>query len=271
MTKKPEKQELSPEHKRLVPGGDENCPLCVLPVEELEHFHKLKTEKNWSYQKLGQWLRKHYGTSREPTVIAVHFRQHAFIGKNELLEKSNYPEVIKALLPLEKTVAIQTDEDIEQAYQQLVKIAHRFANDVYKLYDEVEAILKTKDIKEELDGLSALELLERVARLARESREQVREVSALRAPKVMVANLLERYMNAVIKEIGKILVVLCGEVHYTILEHLQAHNAVEAVPQEAFSDIFKRIGVEFRDRTLMVKRQQMAEALSALQEMEKII
>ena len=263
--------DLSPEHLQLVPGGDSRCRICTLPVDELEHFHNLKKKKEYKYPKLATWLKKHYGMKIRAEAVAVHFRLHAHIGKEELMGKSDYPEVIQALIPLEKSVVVETDKHIEQAYQTLVKIAQRFTSDFNKIYSEVGKIIEAKNIEEELEGLSALELLERMGKIAREARDQVREVSALRAPKVMVAQMLEKYMNELIKETGGLLVTLCGEIHHAVHEQLQAHDVAHLVPLESFADVFKRAGVEFKERTLAIKRQQLADALAALSDMEKII
>ena len=191
--------------------------------------------------------------------------------KQELAKQTDFPEIVDSLHPIDKMVRVEVDQDIEQAYRMLVQMTHQYTTKVKEVQEEVAKIIGKKDVAVELEGLTALELLDRIAKLNREAREQIKDISAIRAPKVMVAQLLENYMNSIIREVGRLLSQLCGELSFEINAAVQGTRLAEVIPQEVFQDIFVRTGQHYKDRILAIKRQQLAEALAALKDMEKIV
>jgi hypothetical protein len=262
---------VSQEHLELLPGINEKCKLCRLDTEDVRYLNKLRFEKGESYQKIAKHVHKRFGIKLKAESIKIHYVLHAAEGKKNLQAQTNFPEIVNALHPLEKTVRVEVDQDIEQAYRMLVQMAHQYTGRIQELQNEVTKIIETKDLRMELEGLSALELLDKCAKLNREAREQVKDISAIRAPKVMVAQLIENYMNVIIREVSKILSQLCGELYYEIQENTRGTNFEKLVPQEKIQDIFSRLGQNYKDRVMAVKRQQLADALAALKDMEKIV
>ena len=262
---------LSPAHLAVLPGADPRCKLCKLDVEDVEYLTALRFDKKYSYEKIAAHVKKRFGLKFKAGSIKLHFRMHAMEGKQELESQTVFPEIVSALHPIEKTVQVEIDEEIDQAYRMLVQMAHQYTSKIQELQNEVTKIIKQKDLKMELEGLSAIELLERVAKLNREAREQIKDISAIRAPKVMVAQLIENYMNVIIREVSKVLSQLCGELYYEIQENTRGTEFQAMVPKEVFEDLFARAGQHYKDRVMGVKRQQLADALAALKDMEKII
>jgi hypothetical protein len=240
-------------------------------VKNVGHLIKLRQEKNYSFKKIQRYVDKHFGFLLKEIMISTHFRLHVMEGKQAIARQTDFPEIVDALHPIDKVVQVEVDQDIEQAYRMLVQMTHQYTSKVKEVQDEVAKIIKGKDVAAELDGLTALELLDRIAKLNREAREQIKDISAIRAPKVMVAQLLENYMNSIIREVGRMVSQLCGEMYYAINEAMEGTKLQNLIPREAFQDIFARTGQHYKDRVLSIKRQQLAEALAALKDMEKII
>jgi hypothetical protein len=262
---------LDKAHLAVLPGGDARCKLCKLDVEDVEHLNRLRFEQNYSYEKIAKHVKKRFGFKFKSESIGLHFKMHAMEGRQLVKAQTDFPEIVNALHPLEKTVQVEVDQNIEQAYRMLVQMAHQYTLKIQELQNEATKIIQEKDLQMELEGLSALELLERIARLNREAREQIKDISSIRAPKVMVAQLIENYMNVIIREVSKVLSQLCGELYYEIQESTRGTDFQALVPKEVFEDIFSRVGQHYKDRVMAVKRQQLADALAALKDMEKII
>ncbi len=262
---------LSQEHYAVLPGANEKCKLCRLDIEDVKYLNSIRFDKKYSYEKICKHIHKRFGYRFKTDAIKLHFTLHAMEGKQLVKNQAEFPEVVNALHPIEKTVRVEVDQEIEQAYRMLVQMAHQYTGKIKELQDEIALIIKDKDIKAELEGLSAIELLERFAKLNREAREQIKDISAIRAPKVMVAQLIENYMNLIIKEVSKVLNQLCGELYYEIQENTRGTKFESLVPPEVFQDIFARVGQHYKDRVMAVKRQQLADALAALKDMEKIV
>jgi hypothetical protein len=255
----------------ILPGKHDKCKLCNLDIKDVRYLNRLRFEKKYSYDKIARHIEKRFGLRYTAEKVKLHFKLHAMEVKELVRAQIQFPEIVDALHPLEKTVRVKVDEEIEQAYRMLVQMAHQYTTQVKDLQEEARKIIKDKNITMELEGLSAIELLDRIAKLNREAREQVKDISAIRAPKVMVAQLLENYMNVIIREVSKVLSQLCGELYYAIQENTRGTNFEQMVPLEVFQDIFSRIGQHYKDRVMTVKRQQLADALSALKDMEKIL
>lgn len=266
---------LSDQQLELCPYGDRTCSLCQLPPQDIKIIHRLKNDDKYSYRKLREYILGNYNIRPDFTVLTTHFKKHLGEGIDKTLEKvekkEKHAEIIEVLHPMDEAVAAHTNKDIENAYGQLVKMASSYTRNVEHLQRKISKLLKTKDIDAELEGLSAIELLERLAKLNKEARDQVRDVSALRAPKIMVAQVIESFINEVIGEVSTILTTLCGELQNEILEELKANYAEDKISSDTFANLFRRTAIDYRDRMISLKRQQMAAASAALSEMEKII
>jgi len=266
---------LSDQQLELCPYGDKTCSVCQLPPQDIKILHRLKNEDKYSYRKLREYIVRNYTIRPDFTVLTKHFKEH--LGENiaktleKVVKKEKHTEIIEALHPMDADIIEHTNKDIENAYGQLVKMAASYTKDIEKLQREITKLLKTKNIAGELKGLSAIELLERLAKLNKEARDQVRDVSALRAPKIMVAQVIESFINEIIGEVSTVLTNLCGELQHEILEELKANYAEDKISNDTFANLFMKTALDYRDRMISLKRQQMAAASAALSEMEKII
>jgi len=267
--------ELSPEQIEIAPYGQKTCRLCQLPPPDLKLLNVLRFEQGMTYRKMREYMKEKYEISPDFTELTKHFKKHVgdmVGGKVVALETTEkYPEIIEILHPMEQELAVKTNQDIEKAYGKLVQMTTMFTKNLERLTNIIDEIIREKDIKTEIKGLSAIELLERLAKLNKEARDQVKDVSSLRAPKVMVAQILEAFINNVIGETSVILTNTCGEIQYAIQEELKDSSAMANVSDKIFQRLFRKAALDYRDRMLGIKRTQLAEAMTALNEMEKII
>lgn len=271
---------LTEEHLKQAPHGDPKCRLCQLSPEQLEDLNHKKFDEKLTYKSLRPYIKEKYKLGVDFTEINMHFNKHV-LGKHvlaKILEKRKeikYPEVVRALEPLNSEIKVVTSNDLEKAYESLVKMAQTFVSKVRKLQDKIALAIDTRDenkeLDEELDRVSALDLLEKLAKINKEARDFVKEVSALRAPKVMVAQLLESFIDNVIRELSVIVNNICGELQYEITMELQEAGHADAIKQETFVNIFRKAAIDYRDRMINLKRQQLSDAMAALQDLEKII
>jgi predicted transcriptional regulator len=152
-------------------------------------------------------------------------------------------------------------------------MAHTYTKRIQKVQDLLEDHLdkrKSEDIEEEFEAQNMQSLLEKQAKLNKEAREFVKEVSALRAPKVMVAQFLESFIDDTIKEVSVLLGNLAEGLHHDLNEEL-TEAGYNTLDSEMYKKVFRNLALEYRDRMINLKRQHMSSALSALQDLEKII
>jgi len=270
---------LSDAQLALCPYGDPRCRLCQLRSEQIQELHKHRFDDGYSYEKIRQYIKTTYKMGEDFTRISRHFNQHV-MGKHltkQVLRKKDikYPELMDALQPISESVKLTTSGDLEKAYASLVQMAQTFVQKVqtvqHKIAIAVDKRAADGDLDEELEGVSIMDLLDKQAKLNKEAREFVKEVSALRAPKVMVAQFLESFINEVIKESSVLISNMLGALKYDIDSALVTAGHPDIISEEVYSTIFKRLAMDFKDRMINLKRQCMADALAALQDLEKII
>lgn len=276
MKKKKGHVSLTPEQLELCPFGSSKCKICSLPAEDIKSVHDLKLETKWTSARILAHLESLYGIETTVKEIKAHFKLHIKENHEEaLIQQAKHPEIVKALAVIDSQITVTTDKDLEKAYQSLVKMAYSYTKRVRDLQNLITDIIETKvksgAINEEIDGLSALELLERLARLSKESREQVKDISALRAPKVMVAQLLNNFFVEVIRQMGTILTDLCGQLKYDITEELKQSGMLRQIAPDFFDTVFRNVALAFRDTMISVQREQTTKAMAALKDLEKII
>jgi hypothetical protein len=261
----------------LCPNGDPRCRLCQLRPDQIKELHRQRFEEKLTYIKLRQYIKDTFNMGEDYTRISKHFNKHlngAQLAKQKLQKRKKdapLPDVMKALEPISSEVKISTTGELEKAYEQLVKMAQTFTDKVHKVQSKIAITVDKKDLDDELEGVPVLELLEKQAKLNKEAREFVKEVSILRAPKVMVAQFLESFIDAVIKEISILISNLAGELKHDITAELVDAGQTDILSDSTFADIFKKMALDYRDRMINLKRQKMADALAALQDLEKLI
>ena len=70
---------------------------------------------------------------------------------------------------------------------------------------------------------------------------------------------------------GKLISNLCGALQFDITNELTELKHPNILSAETFANIFKKTALDFRDRMINLKRQQLSDAMVALQDLEKII
>jgi len=261
----------------LCPNGDDRCRLCQLRPDQIKELHHKRFVKKLTYPQIRQYIKDTFNMGEDYTRISNHFNKHLNgkdLAKQKLKKRKKdapYPEVMDALEPISTEVKIATSGELEKAYEQLVKMAQTFTDKVNKIQNKIALTIDGRDLDDELDGVPVLELLEKQSRLNKEAREFVKEVSILRAPKVMVAQFLESFINAVIKEMSILISNLAGELKHDITAELVDAGHADLLSDATYASVFQKMALDYRDRMVNLKRQKMADALSALQDLEKLI
>jgi hypothetical protein len=271
---------ISEDKIKEVPYAERKCRLCQLDIEYIRELNKRKFEDKLNYESMRTHIKEKYKLGVDFTEISKHFNMHV-LGKALVQAKLSkpsdckYPEVAKALEPISSVVKVTTNADLEKAYESLVKMAATFVARTYKMQDLVAKVAdereKNEELDEELDHHTVMDLLERQAKLNQEARSFIKDISALRAPKVMVAQFLESFIDEVLKELSILLSNLCGELQFDIVNELAEAGHQGLLMNETFSKVFKKTALDYRDRMITLKRQKMSDAMAALQDLEKIV
>ena len=270
---------LSAEQIVQSPYGDVKCRLCHLQPDQLQMLHKKKLEEKLSYKAIRDWIKEHFKIGVDFTEINLHFNRHV-LGKHLLEQvlvkpKDFRPEVMRALEPISSGIKVVTSDDLEKAYEALVKMAQTFVGKTKLLQEKIAIKFTERDksgmLAQELDAHSMMDLLEKQAKLNKESREFIKEVSALRAPKVMVAQFLEAFMDDILRELSRVFNDLCQELMFEVISELADSGHPGAIGKETFAKVFRKSALDYRDRMINLKRQKMADAMAALEDLEKII
>lgn len=271
---------LTDEQRKLCPYGEDNCRICQLDPSSIEDIHNRRFKAKYAYDKIRKYIKETYGLGEDYTRLGRHFNQHV-LGK-ERIEKVltkkkdvQYPEIVKALAPMTQEVKISTNKDIENAYSDLVKMAGDFTRRVSNLQTRVGNIvderLRGVEFDNEVANVNVLDMLEKMSKINKEARDFVKEISALRAPKVMVAQFLEAFIDSVIKEMSIILSNMAADVKFSVDSELTESGHPNLLSENIYANLFRDIAMDYRDRMVNLKRQQLSDALSALNDLEKII
>ena len=261
----------------LCPNGDSRCRLCQLRPDQIKELHSKRFDDKLTYPKMRDYIKATFNMGEDYTRIGNHFNNHLDgkqLAKQKLKKRRKdvpYPEIMNALEPISNEIKVTTSGELEKAYEQLVKMAQTFTDKVHKTQNKIALTIDSRDLDDELEGVPVLELLEKQSRLNKEAREFVKEVSILRAPKVMVAQFLESFINAVIKEMSILISNLAGELKHDITAELLDAGHADLLSDATYAGVFQRMALDYRDRMVNLKRQKMADALSALQDLEKLI
>lgn len=271
---------LTPEQLEVCPYGDAKCRICQLRPDQIKDIHNKKFKEKYSYSQIRDYIKENYGIGDDYTRLGNHFNNHVFgkhVLKQAMTKKSDvvYPELMQAVESISKDVKVSTSNDLEKAYESLVKMAQTFVKRVDHIQDRIVGEIEQRDkdgtLTTELSATSALEMLERVASLNKESRAFVKEISALRAPKVMVAQFLESFIDSVIRDVSVLVGQIAGDLKNNVDAELADSGYSGVLSDQSYAKVFRELAVEYKDRMLSLKREKMADAVASLQEMEKII
>jgi len=266
--------ELPPEKLDVVPYGDPKCRICQLPLEDLQKIHLLKLVEGYSYKKLREYLKQHYKIGNDYSYLVKHFKEHFRSDKANLLATSSQNKaVVEVLLTHGRGLGTRkTDADIERNYDRLVQMSSDFLRQIEKCYKVLH--LKMSDdeaLKDELLKRTPLELLGTVAHLSKMAREQMKDINALRAPKMVVMQFLEDTIDKSISEVNEALTQMFTITQGEFTEFMRKQGLVDRVNDRVFVDIFKRVAISYRERMTLLRRDQLNRASAALASLEKVL
>lgn len=268
--KKQEFPPLSEEHLMVVPYGDPRCRICRLPVDDLKKVHELRFTKNFTYKQIREYLKATLSLGEDFTRIGAHFTKH--LNTTKQLVKPSVQVLATVLDSLQPGTKVRSNQELDKAYSRLTSMADIFTRRIEELLGQVQIRLDNPELakkdKETLDRIPLLPLLQQLSSLMREAQGQVKDVSALRAPKVVVAQFLESAMNQIITDVNGVLEMLCSMLQTNLTTVLKEG---QPVTDEVFLKVFQIVAVEYKNRMLAIKRENMAKALATLNELEKII
>ena len=267
---------LDSERLKLCPGGRSNCPICTIGViDDLKYIHYLRFEKKFTYKQIREYLKATFGISPNFSALSDHFIRHlaAEMQMQKLTKRRGRPRkecektaITKAIDNIPKETRMTSNQDMETAYKHLTKLAYKFTKKVQQVYDlvsEDEEKLKTR-----IKDIDPLIGMERVARLSREARELLKDLQALRAPKIIVAHFLEQAIDQVILETGFVLSDGLKNIQEDLFEAIRTQKVINT---EIFGRIFQQTGEEFRRKMIDLRRDQIAKATATLADLEKLI
>ena len=274
MSKKKVIPPITEENKKLVPFGDPRCKICQLPKTDLEYIHRLRFVKKWKHEQIRQILKAQYKINHNLSKLVEHFNEHSGKGAQKSLTKKHkiQPEILSAIAEIPKNTRVKANKEIEVAYNQLVKMSSKFANSLEKIFGTFD--LDDAALKKVRDGINddAIGAMEKLAKLHKEVRDQVKDISALGAPKVMVAHFLESCIDEVIRETGFILSDVCSGLQGSVIDSVKAAGVPnDIISNETFAKVFYDTAVQYKDRMTALSRDQMHKAMAALADLEKII
>lgn len=267
---------LPPERLKLCPGGLSNCPICTIEtVADLKYINDLRFEKRWTYKQIREYLSATFNISPNYTKLADHFLKHVVATLQVQRTSKHKGKPRKGIEKTEVSIAIDTipkekrsiaNVDMETAYKHLTQLAKDFTQKVKQVYGVLD--LDENKLKKRLKNIDPLVGMEKVAKLSKEARELLKDLSALRAPKIVVAHFLEQAIDQIIFETGHVLSDVSKNAQEDLLEALRTKKTINT---EIFSKIFQEAANDYRERMINLRRDQLSKATSTLADLEKLI
>ena len=260
---------LPKEKLKVCPGGKSNCALCKLSLDDLIYVNNLRVEKKWGYVQISQYLKATFNISPSRNTLADHFLRH--LTANLVITQRGRPRlentpVAKAIDTIPKKSRSMTNDDMETAYTQLTKLARDFTSKVQTIYSLLN--LSDKKLKKELKGIDPIKGMEKVAKLSKEARELLKDISSLRAPKVVVAHFLDQAIDRVIYETGCVL----SDISKTMQEDLlEAFRTNKTISTDIFTKVFQGAAESYRERMIVLRKEQSSLAVDTLVDLEKLV
>jgi hypothetical protein len=255
---------------KYLPGYDLSCPFCRLDLEELKEVHDLYFNKNWTYPQIREYTKSVLSMAPSDTWMTNHFSKHTRQGldkkKNKLFKDTPATQMVKKL---PKGVKKRTDKKIESAFKKLTKMTIDHTNRVADIYEKIHFNIDDDEVAQQIKELGVVKGLEFLGKLHKEAREQLKDIQSLRAPKVIVADFLEKTINEVIYVTGSLLQELCVKLQIEVNKKLKKHNL--EMDKETFANVFSDIGIQYKNRMLALRSEQLSKAMSTLADLEKII
>jgi len=257
---------LDDEKLKVVPYGKPNCRICQLPIDDLKTLHEMRFDKHVKHKDIQLYLRDKYKIADSTTKVHRHFKEHVH-PHEVLLEGIEDKEVQRALVNIPQNQITVKNADLESAFSAVVRLSRIMVERIGKVTDKFDYTDAALDVAfTKMDPLTAYE---KISKLQRDAVEQIKSITALRAPKVVVANFLEQAINQVIYDTGSVLTNMCNTIHDALSDSLKEHDI--QLDDGFFQEIFKNAGREFQKQMEIVRREQINKATVTLSEMEKIV
>ena len=262
------------ERLKICPGGFSNCPLCTIGIlEDLKYLNALRFEKKWTYKQIREYIKATFQISPNYTKIADHYLKHVTaelrlqkFDRQKGHQKVKETPISKAIDTIPKVKRSITNADMETAYTSLTQLAKDFTQKVQKIYSVLKLDdEKLQDLLKDVDPLTGME---RVAKLSKEARELLKDLSSLRAPKVVVAHFLEQAIDQIIYETGFVLSDVSKNAQEDLFEALRTNKTIST---EIFKKVFADAARDYTERMINLRREQLSKATSTLADLEKLI
>jgi len=254
-----------------VPNADPACKLCNLPYDDLKNLHDMRFIHKIGYTEIRKTLKEKYGLNISYAKAADHFKRHIDQSRY-LIKKESKKKPIAEIL--DNTGPLPTDfgqnEQINTAYQRLTKMTADYVNKVDKVFNKVISNPNFElDLLLELSDLEPLSRLNVLAKMHEMGREQLKDVNALRAPKVMVLRFLEETIDRALSEVNETLKQTFMLIQSDLITELRKTNY--NVPEGIMSDLLRRVTNQYKERIVELRREQLSRAATTLAELEKVI
>jgi hypothetical protein len=254
--------------------ADDRCLVCQMPIEIIKEIHKLRFEDGLVLRDIAKFLHAKGYKKIWPTLVDTHFTKHC---RGPVFDKlvpynSNVnPKLSKVVydtLNDRPETSVVTQAEIESAYSQLTRLVAQFTANLPEIQTIINKRFENKEqVERELQKIPIMALLDQFAVLQKQCREQVRDITQLRAPKVIVVNMLESAINEIIRDVSDLLKDSLGEIQMTVLED----SFMKKDLNQTFPKLFQKIVTSYKQRMLSIRRETMARASASLQEMQNIL
>jgi len=249
--------------------------------KDIDHLHYLRFDEKVTLKDLLQIIKEDYGMSLNFNEICAHYSKHLNTAKQAFVKKENkscggglvekrIAKVAEVLSPMvAENVAI--DQKLETAYASLVTMTQDFVHVMDKLKGFVDKKFEDPiELDIDLGSHTALSLLGAYTAFNKELRGQIKDVNALRAPKLLMIQFMEASLKRIIEEMSMIFSQLCASLQEHITHDLRKNGAGKFVNDQLFSTVFQKVAMEYQKNMTDIVRDQLHEARSALAELAKV-
>lgn len=259
------KFEVPAKNKKIVPYGTGSCYICRMPYDQLVDAHNKVFNEGWSKERLRQWVRTNYGYSMSPNMVTDHFKKH-ISQTTQAMTKLDKDRIQLINMDIHKLAG--SNEHLEEAFlkiTEMTKLLSGTAYDAAKIFDNIDREKLAKEINE----ASPLKAMEIVSKFVRTAHDLYRSASSLRAPKVLIAQFLEKALEEVFCETGAILQQACVSMQLSVTKILEK-NGVKP-NGDMFSSLFKTISEDYEIGMRSLAKELMIKMMNNLEDLENIV
>jgi hypothetical protein len=247
-----------------------------MPVSDLKELHRLYFEERYGYKKIREYIKEKYGWGNDYGFISRHFNRHCKPDANrkKFLPKGKTNALVAEIIQ-ECPTGIQhkrANRNVEKAYDQLVKMTTTYVDTVNTLFDHYRVTFSTSEaLLKSFDKLGPIQSLNLLSQLNKMARDQIKDVSAIRAPKVLVMQFMEDTFDRAIGEFNDVVASLFLSVQDEFMKIMEQNNTKNEVSERFFTEVFKRIAISYKERILSLRQLQLMKAADALENLEKVV